>query len=84
MREIDFKPSGICASRIQVTLDDNNIVQDLRFTGGCDGNHKGLRALIIGMPAEEAAKRMAGITCGFKKTSCPDQASKAIMQALER
>ena len=82
MREIDFKPSGICASRIRITLDDQDRVQDLQFTGGCDGNHKGLRALIIGMPAEEAMQRMSGITCGFKHTSCPDQASIALRQAL--
>ena len=82
MKERDFKPSGICASRIHVTLDDNDIVRDLQFTGGCDGNHKGLRALIIGMPAQEAIQRMSGITCGFKRTSCPDQASLALRQAL--
>ncbi len=84
MREIDFRPSGICASRIQITLDDNDKVTDLRFTGGCDGNHKGLRALVIGMSAEEAAARLEGITCGYKRTSCPDQVSVALRQALAK
>ena len=84
MKEIDFKPSGICASRIHVTLDDNDIVRDLQFTGGCDGNHKGLRALIKGMSAKEAIERLSGITCGFRSTSCPDQVAVALRQALSK
>ncbi|MBR2281510.1 MAG: TIGR03905 family TSCPD domain-containing protein [Spirochaetales bacterium] len=81
MKEIDFTPSGICARNIKITLDDENRVQDLRFVGGCDGNHKGLNALIKGMKAEEAIERLSGITCGFRTTSCPDQVAVALRQA---
>ena len=82
MRQIDFTPSGICARKISIVLDDQNRIQDLCFVGGCDGNHKGLTALIKGMPAEEAVERLSGITCGYKKSSCPDQVAVALRQAL--
>ena len=84
MREIDFTPKGICAGSITIKLDDNNIIQDLSFVGGCDGNHKGLRALIKGMSADEAIERLSGITCGFRSTSCPDQVAVALKQALSK
>ena len=84
MRQIDFTPKGICAGRIMITLDDNDIIQDLSFVGGCDGNHKGLRALIKGMSAKEAIERLSGITCGFRSTSCPDQVAVALRQALSK
>ncbi|HAN43210.1 MAG TPA: TIGR03905 family protein [Sphaerochaeta sp.] len=81
MKEIDFTPRGICARNIKITLDDENRVQELRFVGGCDGNHKGLNALVKGMKAEEAIERLSGITCGFRPTSCPDQVAVALRQA---
>ena len=84
MNTIEFTPSGICARHITIILDDENRVQDLSFVGGCDGNHKGLNALVKGMTAEEAEKRLAGITCGFKRTSCPDQVSVALAKALSK
>lgn len=84
MKTIEFTPSGICARHITIILDDDNRVQDLSFVGGCDGNHKGLAALIKGMTAEEAEKRLAGITCGFKRTSCPDQVSVALRQEFAK
>lgn len=84
MRTIEFKPSGICAGHITIVLDDQERVQDLSFVGGCDGNHKGLTALIKGMTADEAISRLSGIRCGYKQTSCPDQVAVALKQALGR
>lgn len=84
MRTIEFTPSGICARHITIVLDDNEKVQDLSFVGGCDGNHKGLTALVKGMTADEAISRLSGITCGYKQTSCPDQVAVALKQALGR
>ena len=84
MRQIDFTPRGICAGRITISLDDNDKIQDLSFVGGCDGNHKGLRALVKGMSATEAIERLEGITCGFRSTSCPDQVAVALKQALSK
>ena len=76
-----YKPHGICASAIDVEL-DGDIVRSVKFTGGCDGNHKGLCALVQGMEAEEAIKRLRGITCGFRNTSCPDQLAVCLEKFL--
>lgn len=74
-------PRGTCASLIELEL-ENGIIKDVRFTGGCDGNHKGISSLVKGMDAKEAAQRLGGIKCGFRRTSCPDQLSKAIEKVL--
>ena len=84
MRTIEFEPNGICARHITVVLDDNGRVMDLSFVGGCDGNHKGLTALVKGMTAEEVISRLSGIRCGFRQTSCPDQVAVALKQALAK
>lgn len=72
-----YKPSGICAMGIDFDVRDKR-VYDVRFYGGCDGNHKGIAALIEGMMVEEAIDRLSGITCGPRNTSCPDQLAKAL------
>ena len=82
MRTIEFEPKGICAKQITVVLDDQDRVQDLSFVGGCDGNHKGLTALVKGMKADEVIDRLSGIRCGFKQSSCPDQVAVALRQAF--
>ena len=82
MRTIEYRPSGICAAHITIVLEDR--VEDLSVLGGCDGNHKGLRALVKGMKADEAIERLSGITCGPRSTSCPDQVACALKQALGR
>ena len=82
MRTIEFEPKGICARHITITLDDQDRVQDLSFVGGCDGNHKGLTALVKGMNATEVIDRLSGIRCGFKQSSCPDQVAEALKKAL--
>ena len=76
-----YQPHGICASATDVEM-DGNIIRSVKFTGGCDGNHKGLCALVEGMPAEEAIKRLRGITCGPRNTSCPDQLAVCLEQLL--
>ncbi|MBO4679149.1 MAG: TIGR03905 family TSCPD domain-containing protein [Lachnospiraceae bacterium] len=74
-----FTPKGICAVGIDFEVMDGR-VHDVRFTGGCDGNHKGLAALIEGMPVEEAISRLSGVTCGPRNTSCPDQLAVALRE----
>lgn len=78
MKKIEFKPSGICARHISVLVNDDNTVENVTFEGGCDGNHKGLTALVKGMPVSEAIARLDGIRCGFRPTSCPDQLAQAL------
>lgn len=76
-----YTPSGVCSRGIDFELEDG-IVKNVHFTGGCSGNTQGVAALIQGMPAEEAIRRLKGLKCGFKPTSCPDQLAKALEAAL--
>lgn len=74
-----FEPKGICAIGIDYEVVDGR-VSGVKFTGGCDGNHKGITALIEGMLVDEAIDRLSGITCGPRNTSCPDQLAQALKQ----
>ena len=74
-----FPIYGVCAYGLEVEYEDGKI-QGVEFYGGCDGNHKGLNAILKGMDIEEAADRMEGITCGRRPTSCPDQLAKVLRQ----
>ena len=78
-----YKPKGVCSRRITFDL-DNGVVRNVIFEGGCSGNTQGVSRLVEGMPAEEAVRRLSGIRCGSKNTSCPDQLASAIRQAMER
>lgn len=77
-----FVPKGVCSKKIEFTLDDNNIVTDLKFTGGCAGNALGIAALSKGRSAEELSEILKEIRCGFKSTSCPAQLSIALAEAV--
>ena len=77
-----YKTSGTCSSSIELEIDDNHIIRKVAFTGGCNGNLKGITRLVEGRKAEEVAELLAGTTCGFKDTSCPDQLARAIQAAL--
>ena len=76
-----FYPEGVCSMMIEIELDGDNI-KDVVFTGGCNGNLNGISKLIKGMNAEDVIEKLEGTRCGFKDTSCPDQLSKALRQAL--
>ena len=76
---VKYNTKGICAVRVEFDVEDG-ILKNISFLGGCDGNHKGIAALAEGMTPEEAAKRLKGITCGSKPTSCPDQLATALQQ----
>ena len=77
-----YKTNGVCSSSIDIHIQDN-IIQDVYFNGGCDGNLKGLSSLVKGMSPDEAIKRLGGIKCGVRDTSCPDQLSKALVGYLQ-
>ena len=79
MKEITFKTHGTCARTIRFTKGDDGRITDIVFTGGCNGNLKAVAKLCDGMTAEEIAAKLAGTTCGFKKTSCADQLAKAVL-----
>lgn len=76
-----YIPRGVCAREIRVEM-DGDIVKRAEFVGGCDGNHKGLTSLIAGMDYAEVKKRLSGIHCGMRQTSCPDQLVRAIEAAM--
>lgn len=81
-RLVEFVPTGVCSSLIHIEMDKAGKIQNVVFTNGCDGNAKGIGALIKGMDVKEAIKRLEGIKCGSKCTSCPDQLSIALKEAL--
>lgn len=78
---IHYTPRGVCSRRFQIQVEDG-IIQSVQVEGGCSGNLQGLSALLRGMTVEEAIRRMEGIHCGFKTTSCPDQLAQALKTAL--
>lgn len=81
MKTITYRPHGVCAGRIEVAV-DGDTVSHVKFIGGCAGNTQGVAALVVGMNAEEAVRRIRGIRCGMKPTSCPDQLADAIEACL--
>ena len=83
MKTFTYKPTGVCSRKITVELTDDNVIQSVRFEGGCSGNTQGVSALIVGMTAEEAIRRLSGIRCGLRPTSCPDQLAHALTEALQ-
>lgn len=82
--KVSFKPSGVCCKEMVFYIDENNIVTSVDFVGGCPGNLLGLKHLVEGTRADEVAEKLAGITCGGKSTSCPDQLSKALREQLSK
>ena len=72
-----YKPSGICAGQIDFDVKDGK-VEDVRFYGGCPGNHIGIQNLVNGMPVDFVIERLKGIRCGNRMSSCPDQLAKAL------
>ena len=81
-----YKTKGTCAVGIDFEIEDKDGVKTVKnvvFSGGCNGNTKGIAKLVEGMPVDEVIKRLEGTTCGFKPTSCPDQLAKALKQATE-
>ncbi|MBQ2823498.1 MAG: TIGR03905 family TSCPD domain-containing protein [Oscillospiraceae bacterium] len=77
-----FTPRGVCSRKITIELSDDNIIESVQFTGGCNGNTSGISALVRGMKAEEAIARLENIDCNGRGTSCPDQLARALKQAL--
>ena len=78
-----FPTKGVCAQEIQLEI-QNGIITQLQVVGGCHGNCQGLALLAVGSNAKEITQKLAGVRCGYKKTSCPDQISKAIQQYLTK
>ena len=78
----EYKTKGVCSRKINFSVEDGKVCK-VAFDGGCNGNGKGVAALVEGMDVDEAIHRMEGIKCGMKNTSCPDQLAQALRQAKE-
>ena len=78
--DFTYKTKGTCSQMIQFTVEDNK-VSNVQYFGGCNGNLKGIGALVNGMDIDEVISRLEGIKCGMKLTSCPDQLAQALKAA---
>ena len=82
MFHYDYKTKNICSSMISLDL-DGDVVRNVRFTGGCNGNLQGISKLVEGQTVDQVENALSGILCGKKPTSCPDQLAKAVREAKE-
>lgn len=77
-----YRTSGVCASQINFDI-NGNVITNVSFMGGCNGNLKAISKLVNGMTVEEIESKLSGNICGMKQTSCADQLAKAVRAALE-
>lgn len=80
MAHISYLTKGTCSRQIDININDDQIIENVKFTGGCSGNTQGVAALVSGMSVDEAIKRLEGIKCGPRSTSCPDQLALALKE----
>lgn len=76
-----YTPKGVCSRQINLEV-ENGIVTKLEVIGGCNGNLQGISKLVQGMKVEEVIKRLKGIDCNSKGTSCPDQIARALEEMI--
>ncbi len=78
-----YNTVGTCAQKIIIDIDENEIIKDVQFLGGCNGNLKGIGKLVCGLKINDVIDKLEGIKCGFKPTSCPDQLAQALKEVKE-
>mgnify|MGYP000008111257 CR=1 FL=1 len=78
-----YKTKGVCSREIQFDV-ENDIIKEVRFIGGCMGNTQGVAALAKGRNIDEVIKRVEGVSCNGRPTSCPDQLARALKQYKEQ
>ena len=78
MKHIQYQTQGTCSQVIDVTVDDNDVIQQVFFVGGCNGNLQGISQLVRGQKIDDVISKLDGIRCGTKRTSCPDQLCRAL------
>ena len=84
MMKYTYYTHGTCSSQIDLELDEQGIISNVMFYGGCHGNLQGISILLRGMKATDAIAKLQGIRCGYKNTSCPDQLARALREALNQ
>ena len=83
MKHYTYTTEGTCSQAIEFDLDDEQRIHGLCFIGGCPGNTIGIAKMAEGQPADEIARKLRGLTCGVKRTSCPDQLARALENAVQ-
>ncbi len=81
MKVFTYKTSGTCSKSIEIQI-DGDVIENVRFEGGCNGNTKGIASLVKGMKIQQVIDKLKGIDCNNKGTSCPDQLAIALTQIL--
>ncbi len=79
-----YRTKGTCSKQITLDLDEQGIIRKVEFLGGCNGNTQGVARLCVGRPAQEVIGLLSGTDCNGRGTSCPDQLSKALQEALKQ
>jgi uncharacterized protein (TIGR03905 family) len=79
-KHVQYATQGTCSQLIDVTADENDIIQQVFFLGGCNGNLQGISQLVKGQKIDDVIHKIEGIRCGAKGTSCPDQLSRALRE----
>lgn len=79
---IQYLPQGVCCKMMNIRIKDD-VIQDVEFIGGCNGNLSGIGVLVKGMHINEVVPKLSGIPCGKRTTSCPDQLTKGLMAYIE-
>ena len=78
MKHVHYQTQGTCSQLIEVSADDNDVIRQVYFVGGCNGNLQGICRLVEGQKIDDVIRRLDGIRCGTKRTSCPDQLCRAL------
>lgn len=84
VRIVEYIPKGVCANRIHIEVNKEGVLENVVFTRSCDGNSRGIGVLLKGMKVQDAIDKLKGITCGKRKTSCPDQLAQALLNMQEK
>ena len=83
MKHYTYIPQGVCSVQIDYDIEDGRIY-NVEYVRGCNGNLKAIGALVEGMKIEDVIKKLRGIECGFKDTSCGDQLARSLEELLEK
>ena len=80
---VQYQPKGVCSRMMQIRIKDD-VIQDVEFVGGCNGNLSGIGILVRGMHVNEVIQKLQGLPCGARKTSCPDQLTKGLSAYIQQ
>ena len=81
MKHYTYIPEGVCSVQIDFDVEDG-VIHNVKYIRGCNGNLQGIGALVEGMKVDEVIKKLKGIKCGIKETSCPDQLARALEKSI--